>query len=100
MDSMHIVHTSPVNEYAGDRQPEAFTVHHRNNFSGDVLIEVMAPRATVLPATSGTIYGNPITQVAIPFAVLKQVVAAYVRQGKVDRLLDASDDDVLLGGAS
>lgn len=100
MQSMHIVHIGALNEYAGGYRPEAFTVHHNGDFSGDVKIEVMAPRVTVLPAASGTIYGNPITEVVIPFEVLKQAVAEYARRYRISALKDATDDDVLLGGAS
>lgn len=97
MHSMDIVHTSAHNDYAGDHRPEAFTVHHNGDFSGDVKIDLMEPRVKVLLADRGRIHGNPIAEVTIPFEVIKQIAAEYVRAEHIRNTQDATDHDVLMG---
>jgi len=95
MHTRHIVHTAAHNEYSGNR-PEAFTMHHNGDFSGDVKIEVMSTRTKDVHDVR--IYGSYVTEVSIPFEVIKQIVAEYVRQEKINSLMDATDHDILTGG--
>jgi hypothetical protein len=56
---------------------------HNADFSGDVII--------------GVGEGNGTPQMTIPFEVLKCIVAEHVRAGKISRLEQMTDDEILSG---
>lgn len=68
--------------------------HHNSNFTGEVLLNLPDICITKGPPAS---FGD-LTQVAVPMALIKSIVATWLRGELVDRLENAGDDAVLLGG--
>lgn len=78
-----------------DSDTTHYTVYHRSDFSGEVVIDWSAPSVPVHLCD-----GMPVASdanVRLPFAVLKTIVAAWVRSVKTEQLGEADSDEILLG---
>lgn len=67
--------------------------HHNGDYSGEVWITV--PDSAIEP----TVLIEPgLSTVKLPMALIKDIAARWVRRELKDRLAEADDDTLLLGG--
>lgn len=67
--------------------------HHNSDYSGEVWIGVPNEAIDATPMTGGT-----MSTVKLPMALIKDIAARWVRSELEDRLAEADDDTLLLGG--
>lgn len=79
------MHTSQV-----EADGHTYNVHHNGDYSGDVVIYLPPSKFDLQIGKTST-----ECRVSIPFAVLRSLVADYVRAAKIEALEDADDDQVL-----
>jgi hypothetical protein len=79
----------------------AFSIHYNGDYSGDVIL--VGPNPDDIEASRqagpGDMRQATFIKLEIPFEVIKDFVAAYVRMTKVEKLRDSSTDEVLGLGA-
>jgi hypothetical protein len=95
MHGFDIMYTDPFDRE--HQYPERFDVMHQGDFSGDVIINMEAWHVEeVAKARSPEArHGNAIVEAKIPFEVLAQIVAEYLKNKRISRMQEAAWRDIL-----
>jgi hypothetical protein len=90
-----VVYVNRNNEFTNDK-PENIVIHYNGDYSGDVQFVMMDARVEDRPEL-GKIWDNPVVSVYIPFEVIRDLVADWVRANLIRNLEQMPERDVLLG---
>jgi hypothetical protein len=90
-----VVYVSSRNEFTNGK-PENILIHHNGDYSGEVEFIMMDVRIEERPDLE-KIWGNTVASVHIPFEVIRDLVADWVRANLIRNLEQMPERDVLLG---